>query len=214
MEGTHGSPIPISPESARVLRLRAQGLLARREGTFPGEIVATLVAVQAQDPAAAALSLWARGITSQKHLERAILERRVIRTWAMRGTLHLIAAPDVRWIGALLAPILTRPSARHAALGLDPDTFARATPILIQALRDGRQRTRAELGAALGAQGISPEGQRLPHLLGQAALRGVICQGPLRGTEPTYVLLDEWLPAEQPLDRTEALARLAWTLAF
>jgi hypothetical protein len=36
-------------------------------------------------------------------------------------------------------------------------------------------------------------GQAAPYFLGFAALEGVICRGPERGSEPTYVLVRDWV---------------------
>jgi len=185
-------------DTARHLRLWAQGLLRPAAGADPAAIIA---------------ALWARaeGLRSQT-VARAIRDRRVIRTRAMRGTLHLLAAPDVRWALTALAPTLTKPSARHAQLGLDQQTFGRAMAILREALHEGQARARAELSAVLRAQGVAPDGQRLPHILGYASVAGVLCQGSPRGAEPTYVLLDDWLPPappRPPLDRIGAVGQLA-----
>src|SRR5437868_5205757 len=200
----------LSADAARQLRLRAQGLVPPAAPAPPDALVAALCGVQAQDMPGAELSLWARSADLHpQQLARALHDRRVIRTWAMRGTLHLLAASDVRWMLAALAPAVTRPSARQAALGLDQDSFAQAVRVLRAALHGGQQRTRTELGEVLRAHGVAPDGQRLPHILAYAALRGVLCQGPARGTEPTYVLLDDWLPPDQPMERAEALGQLA-----
>ncbi len=200
----------IRDDAARNIRLRAQGLLHPTAEAGPEALVAGLVGVQAQDVPGAGLSLWARSADLHKeHLSQAVRERRIVRTWAMRGTLHLLSASDVRWVLTALSPARVKPSARHVALGLDADTFGRAESILREALRGGRQSTRAELGEALQARGVAPEGQRLPHILGRLSLQSVLCQGPPRGTEPTYTLLDDWLPAEEPMERAEALSRLA-----
>jgi hypothetical protein len=53
--------------------------------------------------------------------------------------------------------------------------------------------TRAELVEQFAAHGIRLEGQARPHLLSRAALEGIICLGPDRGAEPTYVLLSDWV---------------------
>jgi len=203
----------VSSDSARQLRLCAQGLTWPAADARPAVIVAALCGVQAQDMPGARLSLWARAEDLRpRSVDQAIRDRQVVRTWAMRGTLHLLAAPDVRWVLAVLAPALTKLSARQTQLGLDQQTFGRALAILREALHEGQERTRAELGAALRAHGVAPDGQRLPHILGYMSVRGVLCQGPPRGAEPTYVLLDDWLPPDPPspsLDRVDALGQLA-----
>ena len=48
----------------------------------------------------------------------------------------------------------------------------------------------------LAIHGLRLEGQARPHLLSRAALEGIICFGPDRGTEPTYVLLSDWVDQE------------------
>jgi ribosomal protein L16/L10AE len=63
----------------------------------PGEVVSWLGAVQAQDYLAA---LWAVGLRTtdarEKEVEQAISDRRIVRTWPMRGTLHFVGAADAR----------------------------------------------------------------------------------------------------------------------
>jgi hypothetical protein len=52
------------------------------------------------------------------------------------------------------------------------------------------------------------EGQALYHVLRRAGLEGLICLGPDRDREPTYVLLDEWVPTGPPRKEEEALTAL------
>ncbi len=49
-----------------------------------------------------------RAGTTAADVERAIAERRIVRTWPMRGTLHFVAPADVRWMLALLSPRVSR----------------------------------------------------------------------------------------------------------
>ena len=70
--------------------------------------------------------------------------------------------------------------------------------------------TRAEIVEQLAVSGMRVEGQARPHLLFRAALEGVICLGPDRGTEPTYVLLGDWVDiGGHSLSQETALAELA-----
>jgi hypothetical protein len=62
---------------------------------------------------------------------------------------------------------------------------------------------------ALSAAGISPAGQRGIHILFRLAQDGLLCFGPRRGNQHTFVLLEEWLPPARVLARDEALAELA-----
>jgi hypothetical protein len=206
------SPSPSDGE-LRALRLRAQRLTGP-PATGAAELVGTLVGVQAQDPVAAALALRARSRgLDLAAVERARDEERsIVWTWAMRGTLHLVAAADVGWLLGLLGPVFAAAGRRRRlALGLDDALCERALVVLREVLADAGPLPRAELVARLVAAGvpIDAAGQAPAHLVGFAALRGVICRiGPSR--EPRYALLDEWLGAPPPaLDEDAALARLA-----
>ena len=51
--------------------------------------------------------------------------------------------------------------------------------------------------------------QRGLHIVGHLAREGLICFGPREGKQPTFVLLDEWVPATKSLERDEALAEIS-----
>jgi hypothetical protein len=175
-----------------------------------GDVVAWLGALQAQDYVG---TLWAIGLRMtgaiEQRIEQAIAERTIVRTWPMRGTLHFVAANDVRWMLALLAPREMASSAgRSRQLDLDAATFARSKEVFAEALQGGKQLTRDEMLQALEQAGIAMTDQRGYHLLVRSAQDGLICFGSRRGKQPTFVLLDEWIPPTQPLARDEALAEL------
>ena len=131
----------------------------------------------------------------------------------MRGTLHVVAAHDFRWLLGLLGPIFARGSAaRHAQLGLDSDLKARGVDAIRRILAELGPLTRTALMDRLQRRGIEldPKTQAPIHLIRLAALQGVLCLGPNReDQEATYVLLDDWMPAEPPVGRYTALAELA-----
>lgn len=177
----------------------------------PEDVARHLCALQAQDFLGC---LWAVGArlpgASEAHVEAAIADRKLLRTWPMRGTIHLLAADDARWMLDLLAPRAIRSSqGRLRQLGLDDTTLADSAEAVSRALAGGRQLTRPELYAALGAAGIAAEGTRGLHILGQLAHRQLICFGARAGKQPTFALLDAWAPPAPALPRAEGLARLA-----
>ena len=191
-------------------RLRNQHL-ARPQFHNPGDVVAWLGAVQAQDYLGA---LWAVGLRTRRAIEgdveQAIADRAIIRTWPLRGTLHFVAPADVRWMLKYLAPrIVARSSLRHKQLELDAAIFTRSTKVIVKALQGGRQRTRAAMYAVLEAARISTAGGRGLHILWKIAHDGVICFGTRRGKQHTFVLLNEWVPPARMPERDEALAELA-----
>lgn len=72
----------------------------------------------------------------------------------MRGTLHLVAAEDLRWLVALLGPrFAAADRGRRHRLGLDDELAERALPAIPEVLA-GRALTRAELMESLAEAGI------------------------------------------------------------
>jgi hypothetical protein len=192
------------------LRRLASQRIARPLGDDPAEVVRWMGAIQAQDYLGA---LWAVGARTTGASEQAVAEAlatgRIVRTWPMRGTIHLVAPEDVRWMLALLTPrVVQRTQGRLRQLGLDGATLTASERVLTAALEGGRQLTRHALFAVLEDAGISTAGQRGIHILGQLAQAGVLCFGAHAGKQPTFTLLDEWVPAARPLSRDEALAAL------
>jgi hypothetical protein len=197
-------------------RLAAQQI-ARHRFARPGELVASMGAVQAQDPAAArwAVGLRLGGRGGLAAVERALADGSVIRTHVMRWTWQLVAPADLHWMLPLVAArLVARAARRHRELGLDAAAFRRAHAAFGRALGDGGHLTRAELGAALRAAGIAPEGGRLSHLLGHAELAGLVCSGATRGKQATFALVAGRAPpqpaaASAPFSRAAATAELA-----
>lgn len=68
---------------------------------------------------------------------------------------------------------------------------------------------RKELFAEFENKGISTKGIRGSHLLYQAALTGLICQGPMKDKQESFVLFGEWIPKRKDQNREEALGMLA-----
>jgi hypothetical protein len=191
-------------------RLYSQNITHHRSKQ-PGEAVAWMGAMQAQDFTSARWAVGLRcGIAKDHQIQKAVAERSIVRTWLMRGTLHIASARDIHWMMALLAPRLIAGSAsRSRQLELDGDIFMQSFNILTKVLADGKAATRAEMMAALEAAGISTAGQRGYHILAHAALEGILCFGPQQGKQQTFVLLDDWIPHSRHLEREQALAELA-----
>ena len=168
-------------------------------------------AIQAQDYLGA---LWAVGLRSQSacesDVEQALARRSIVRTWPMRGTLHFVAAADVRWMLELLAPpALAQSAGRFRQLGLDETILARSRTIVVKALQGGHQLSRNALYQKLEAAHISTAGQRGIHILWRLAQDGLICFGARQGKQHTFALLPEWAPQAKTLARDQALAELA-----
>ncbi|MFG1928141.1 winged helix DNA-binding domain-containing protein [Cryptosporangium sp. NPDC048952] len=193
--------------SAQVSAARAASqLLAVERAASAAEVVERLGALQAQDLSATALAVRARSsglVASELGLESSAY----VRTWLMRGTLHLVAAEDAGWMLSLLGPLnRARGARRRAQLGLDDALCARAVAALPEVLADGPL-DRTEVVTRLASLGVPiGPGQAAPHLLAYAASLGVLALGPeiARG-QATYRLLDPATPSSA--DAVTELAR-------
>lgn len=177
--------------------MRAQRLDAARGAASAATVVSHLVAVQAQDLAAATLGIGVRadGLTAADVDRARNVERSIVRTWCLRGTLHLVAASDVRWLLAVVRPGLVAANrTRRRELGLEDADTARGMELLRRYLAGG-PRTRSEIAAHLAEHAIESEGQATIHVIWRAAIDGLVCYGPDRDGESTFVLLDEWVAA-------------------
>jgi hypothetical protein len=134
-------------------------------------------------------------------------ERGIVRTWAMRGTLHLIAAEDLPAMLAIFGPLhLERGRRRLTELGLPPAIAERSTAEVAAVLAEEGPLTRHELAVRLRERGVPVEtrGQAPIHVVRRAALAGVLVEAGVRGREELYGPLD---PGSLP-DRDAALAEL------
>jgi DNA glycosylase AlkZ-like len=178
----------------------------------PAATVRWFGAVQAQDYLG---SLWAIGLrtraATEASVEQAIVDRSIVRTWPLRGTLHFVAAEDVRWMLNLCAPRTLARNARRLKQdhGIDSRLIARSGKVLSAALRGGNRVSRPDLYRRLESAGISVGDSRGLHLLWWHAHEGLICLGPRAGKQQTFVLTEEWLPAAPQRSRDESLAELA-----
>jgi hypothetical protein len=173
--------------------------------------------IQAQVMSAAELALWARvdGLTSQDVQSALWRDRTLVKTWAMRGTLHLIPARDLslyvaarrthddrNWLKYFTYYGLT--SAQYEA-------FIAAVPQVL----GSEPVTREQLASALAQHIGVPELGRLllsswGSLWKPSAFRGDLCFGPSQGQKVTFVRPGEWLGvnAKQDWQSVEPYAAL------
>jgi hypothetical protein len=190
-------------------RLHAQRLTGEPFKS-PPDAVRWFGAVQSQDYAGAKWAVGQRSHgTTDAELDRLFDEGSILRTHVMRPTWHFVLPEDIRWLLDLTGSrIRLGLAARYRQLELDEKAVAGASAAFARALAGGKHLTRGELGRVLRAARVSPEGQRLPHLLMRAELDGLIVSGPRRGKEFTYGLLDERVRKARILERAEALGEL------
>jgi hypothetical protein len=206
----------LSDDQLRYLRMRAQRLTPQQPDETIGvaQVVKEVCGIQAQDAPAAALAVRSRsvGLVVIDVEQARVHDRSIIRTWGPRGTLHLLASDDIGWLLPLFGPVFVAGDRRRREeLGLSEDTCVRGMRIMRNVLTNEGPLTRADLVERLSMKGLSLEGQARPHLLARAALEGLICFGPDRSAEPTYVLLNDWIDQKHTghsLTEDEAYAAL------
>lgn len=179
--------------------------------TRPEDVVAWFGAVQAQEYG---LAKWALGMrmehATEKIIEQAVTDGTILRTHIMRPTWHFVPRDDIRWMLELTAPRVHQVNGTmYRRLELDDALLQHSDEIIARAVEGGRYLTRAELGKILSEAGIdTTNGMRLGYIVHHAELEGVVCNGPRRGKQHTYALIDERAPQARRLERDEALGEL------
>lgn len=186
--------------------------LLRPDSETPQAAVDWLVASQAQDYAGAK---WALGLRV-KHatdtlLDKAFNDGSILRTHVLRPTWHFVTPADIRWLLTLTAPRVHQVNGTmYRQAGLDETIFSQSAKAIIKALQDGEQLTRGELRDRLQQVGIDTSvAFRVTYIMMWAELERIICSGPRRGKQFTYMLLEERVAAAAPLIYAESLAKLA-----
>ena len=202
-------------------RLARQHLIDRLPAKRMLDVVSRQVGIQAQVMSLAELQLNARldGLRRDDVRDALWSRRSLVKTWAMRGTLHLIASDD---LAALVAANPTRGVATTAAwlkyfqvTKDELDTIFRT----VDAALNGEPRTRAELiDAVRQATGRADLAAKLQSgwgsFLKPSAARGNLVFGPDRGRNVTFVDPEDWLgkrvraPTTGGPDPNYALGRL------
>ena len=183
---------------ARVHRRRLATQRMSSAGLARGaDVVRLLACVQSQD---APLAAWSLGMRMTPGTTYAgVLDEQTaggwVRTHLLRPTWHLVTPEDLRWMQSLTgARVEGSMAGINRRLGLTDDVVTSALGVLETVLAGPTPLTRRELRVAFDAAGLPTAVQHLAHLVMIAEVRGFVCSGPPRGTEHTYVLVDETLP--------------------
>ncbi|WP_158437928.1 winged helix DNA-binding domain-containing protein [Naasia lichenicola] len=205
--------MPLELTAADVARMRAVNqLLPAGPARTIAATASWMLAVQAQDYTASKWVIGSRthGSVRDRDIEVALERREIVRSWPLRGTLHITAAADLGWMLELAAARPLRSAkTRQESLGLPLPTLERSAELTHEILADGRILARDAFLTELADQGIDGSGQRGAHLIGYLAQTFVICLGPRVGKQHGIVLAESWLPPTPRLSREEALHRLA-----
>lgn len=204
----------LSPDGVRRRRLRAQHLDVKAPVGRLAEVVRSLCGANAQFVPAMMLSLRARidGL-ELADVREALEEKRLVRAWAMRGTLHLVDPCDLGWLVPLLGPGLIKKGARRRLeLELDEKKVARGLEEVRVILREDGPLARNEIIERLNGRGvdIDPKSQAPYHLLVRAALEGIIGIGAENDVgEQTFYLVADPGAGRKRMSGDEGRAELA-----
>jgi hypothetical protein len=212
---------------ADVRRLTWRAVLARRlarhylirpagRGRI-AEVVGALCGIHAQVMPSAELSLGLRiaGITARE-VRDALWERReLVKTYGVRGTVHLFPAAELALWNAALGAVETVDPRRLKFFGLT-ETQTRKVAEAIGAAVAGRCLTREELGAEVARRVGRWATERTVSAFGgqwaawqigidAAARQGLVCWGPPSGIRVTFVSPRDWLGRQQKVDAGTAL---------
>jgi hypothetical protein len=157
----------MTPEASPPIRVRWDQVLAWRmtrqhldppDGLGAVEITRRLCGIQAQVPAAAALAIAVRQPAPNLDAAAAgLADRSLVRTWAMRGTLHLLAADRAPALLSLLGAARTwEKSAWQRSFVTSAQIEAMAVAVS-QALDDGSALTREQLVERVLAETGDPQ---------------------------------------------------------
>lgn len=194
-------------------RLQRHHLATRASAKDLVNVARDIGGAQAQLMSAAELQLGVRSQSSVEDVRTALWRNKtLVKTWLMRGTLHLIPSIDLPLYTAAMR--MRRPWPNNAWLKwvqlTEPELIS-----LIETIGDALEQplTREELIAKVGR--TSSEHVRTvmksgwSTLLKPVARAGRLCFGPSRGQSVTFVRPDVWLESWQDLDPDEALVEVA-----
>jgi uncharacterized protein YcaQ len=181
-------------------RLSNQHLVERAQAKDVLKVVQDLGALHAQLMSAAELSLWARiEELPPDYVEKALWEKRtLVKTWAMRGTLHLVPAEDFPlMVGALRGFDHFRKGAWLKYFGVTVNELE-AIMEGVHAILTNTGMTREALADALATHAGNPHLKEMlvsgwGALLKPAAFQGYLCFAPNQGQNVTFVRPDLWL---------------------
>lgn len=186
-------------------------LLDRPAGLDPAGIVARLAGVQAQVPSSAQHAIATRRAEAGADVTAALTDRTLVRTWAMRGTLHLLPGEQ---LGAYLALVasgrtwLKAPWQREFATAAQMEALADAASAVLPGAVFTRDELVGEFAARVADPGI---GQKLGSgwgvLLKPLAWQGLLCQALPRDGRVTFTAPSTWLPSWGGLPDPQVAAR-------
>lgn len=155
--------------------------------------------IQAQVMAAAQIALWARRHDlTRADIDSALYKRRaLVKTSCMRGTLHLLPASDFSiYISALKRSRVEALRRILSKFGITQKEADAMTDAVLEALRSGpvTQRELIERIVSKVRKRMRTWMEGVWSVFRPAIVEGLICYGPCRGQEVTFVRIDQRFP--------------------
>ncbi|GAC1676991.1 MAG: winged helix DNA-binding domain-containing protein [Candidatus Dormibacteraceae bacterium] len=210
------SPVAAELSWAQVhaFRLGRHHLLARAPKKDLARVVGDMAGAQAQLMSAAELQVGVRAECAVQDVRASLWKHKsLVKTWLMRGTLHLIPAADLPLYTAAMSTRWIRINRSWLKLvGLsEPELLKLVAEI--GAVLDSTPLTREEVIKVVG-KGHSPRVLDVLKsgwggMLKPAARNGMLCFGPSRGQSVTFVRPEKWLGSWTKVDPDAALIEVA-----
>ena len=214
---TRAAAVEVSWPQVHAFRLERHHLLARAPKRQLTRVAGDICGAQAQVMSSAELQLATRTACSVGDVRRALwTDRTLVKTWLMRGTLHLLPAADLPVFAGALSTKWMKPRPSWLKwFRMDQqewDEFAESVGRVL----GSEPMTREEIIVRLAKGQSKRVAQQLRSgwgsLLKPAAHRGLLCFGPSRGTSVTFVRPAKWLGGWRSVDPDEAAAEVARAL--
>lgn len=197
-------------------RLSQHYLLQRAKRDELLDVVTRTGGIQAQLMPAAELALWARveDLSAEDVRNTLWRERSLIKTWAMRGTLHVLNSSEFPlYVSARAALTIRRPPSYYTYHGVTPAELDAIMEGIPQALSDVPM-TREQLADAVARRAGNPNLREVllsgwGALLKPSAFRGELCFGPNQGQNVTFVRPGRWIGPWHASDPQQALMEMA-----
>lgn len=197
--------------NVRSFRVRRHHLDERAAANSAIEVASKVCGLHAQLASSAELTLWARvGGVRRDDVKEALWEHRsLVKTWAMRGTLHLLPAAELPLYTAVLRAYSPHTSgAWLRGHGVTEDQMAAILDNVPRALARRNGLTREELAEELGRHAGAEVRELLLSgwgaLLKPSARRADLCFGPNRGRNVTFVHPKRWLGSLEAVEQAAA----------
>lgn len=179
-------------------RMRSQGLSEPAGGLL--EVAGHMLAIQSQDFTAGryALAQRASSFPTRAAVNDLFDQGQLVRSWTMRGTLHICLAQDAKWlVQTARERTLKTVAANLRALQIDATTIDQAAAVVSELLINQRRASRTQIFAELERHGITTAHQRGLHVLLVLVQDGLICLGPIPSNAKLiaqdYVLVEQWI---------------------